>query len=425
MLLCLAAGGLGAAAPVEASPQAPGVASGESRPAAEAPAPDPRALLDEYCVVCHNARTRTAGLLLDRADVHAVAAGAETWEKVVRKLRSGAMPPPGRRRPDPQTLDAFVTGLETELDAAAAARPNPGRPPDHRLNRFEYGNALRDLLDLEIDVEALLPPDESDQGFDNIAEVLSMSPTLLGGYLFAARRISQLAVGDPSAGPAVETFRVSRGMRQDERMGEDLPYGTRGGIAVRHYFPLDGEYVVKIRLGRNFTNSQIRAIATREEIDVLLDGVRITRLEIGGRCTTPSDDDPACTGSGIYRTSRYQLIGRRGARGAVRGAGRHAHARRRLRPQERAHRGSAADPAAAAAHQLDLRSAAHGRRLRAAGGAVQSRPAPATRRAGGASSCVSPRGRAPRSRRPALARSWAGSPGAPIVGRSRAWTSTR
>ena len=309
ILLWLAAGGLGPAAPAEASAQAQAAnvePPSAGAPSAGAPSPDPRALLDEYCVVCHNARTRTAGLLLDRADVHAVAAGAETWEKVVRKLRSGAMPPPGRRRPDVRTLDAFVTGLEAELDAAAAARPNPGRPPDHRLNRFEYGNAVRDLLDLEMDVEALLPPDESDQGFDNIAEVLSMSPTLLGRYLFAARRISQLAVGDPSAGPAVETFRVSRGMRQDERMGEDLPYGTRGGIAVRHYFPLDGEYEVQVRLGRNFTNSQIRAIATREEIDVLLDGVRVTRFTIGGRCADATAD-PACTGSGIYRTSRYQL----------------------------------------------------------------------------------------------------------------------
>ncbi len=309
ILLCLGAAGLAMADPAEASPGAQAEASRAASAAVGptgAPSPDSRALLDEYCVVCHNARTRTAGLELDSVDVHRIAAGAETWEKVVRKLRSGAMPPPGRRRPDPQTLDAFVTGLEAELDAAAAARPNPGRPPDHRLNRFEYGNAVRDLLDLEIDVEALLPPDESDHGFDNIAEVLAMSPTLLGRYLFAARRISQLAVGDASAGPAVETFRVSRGMRQDERMGEDLPYGTRGGLAVRHYFPLDGEYEVQVRLGRNFTNSQIRAIATREEIDVLLDGVRITRFTIGGRCAEASDD-PTCTGSGIYRTSRYQL----------------------------------------------------------------------------------------------------------------------
>ena len=266
---------------------------------------DPRALLDQYCVTCHNERLATAGLLLDESDVGHVGAGADTWEKVVRKLRSGAMPPPGRRRPDPPTLEAFVTWLETELDREAAAHPNPGRPADHRLNQFEYGNAIRDLLALEIDTASLLPADESDHGFDNIAEVLSMSPTLLGRYMVAARKISRLAIGDPTMGPAIETFNLSRGLRQDERMSEDLPYGTRGGMVVRHYFPLDGEYVVQIRLGRNFTNSQIRAIRTREEIDVLLDGARVTRFEIGGQCV--DSDDPKCTGTGTYRTSRYQL----------------------------------------------------------------------------------------------------------------------
>ncbi len=270
-----------------------------------ADAPDPRALLDQYCVTCHNERLQTAGLRLDTSDVAHVGAGAETWEKVVRKLRSGAMPPAGRRRPDEPTLEAFVTWLETELDREAADRPNPGRPADHRLNRFEYGNAVRDLLALDIDVRSLLPADESDHGFDNIAEVLSMSPTLLERYLFAARKISRLAIGDPTVGPAVETFHVSRGLRQDERVSEDLPYGTRGGMVVRHYFPLDGEYVVKIRLGRNFTNSQIRAIKTREEIDVLLDGARVTRFSIGGECA--ESEDPQCTGSGIYRTSPYML----------------------------------------------------------------------------------------------------------------------
>ena len=215
------------------------------------------------------------------------------------------MPPPGRRRPDKPTLDAFVTWLETELDREAAAHPNPGRPADHRLNQFEYGNAIRDLLALEIDVASLLPADESDHGFDNIAEVLSMSPTLLGRYLVAARKISRLAIGDPAMGPVIETFNLSRGLRQDDRMSEDLPNGTRGGTLIRHYFPLDGDYVVKIRLGRNFTNSQIRAIRTREEIDVLLDGARVTRFSIGGECV--ESEDPKCTGTGIYRTSRYQL----------------------------------------------------------------------------------------------------------------------
>ena len=270
-------------------------------------ATDARAFLDRHCVACHNDRLRTANLLLDEADVAHSGAGAATWEKVGRKLRSGAMPPAGRRRPEPAALDSFVTWLETELDREAAAHPNPGRVADHRLNRFEYGNAIRDLLALEIDTGELLPADESDQGFDNIAEVLSMSPTLLGRYMFAARRISQLAVGDPTIGPAVETFNLSRGLRQDQRMNEGLPYGTRGGTLIRHYFPLDGEYLVKIRLGRNFTNSRIRAIRTREEIDVLLDGALVTRFTIGGECNDADSDSPLCTGSGIYRTSPYHL----------------------------------------------------------------------------------------------------------------------
>ncbi len=288
--------------------QAPGAQPTTSRtpaPSVPATSPDPRALLDQYCVTCHNERLQTAGLLLDRSDVNHVGAGAETWERVARKLRSGAMPPPGRPRPDEPTLGAFVSWLETELDRHAAADPDPGRPADHRLNRFEYGNAVRDLLALEIDTETLLPADESDHGFDNIAEVLSMSPTLLGRYMVAARKISRLAIGDPTMGSAIETFNLSRGLRQDGRMSEDLPYGTRGGAVFRHYFPLDGDYVVTIRLGRNFTNSQIRAIGTREEIDVLLDGVRVTRFSIGGECV--DSDDPKCTGTGIYRTSRYQL----------------------------------------------------------------------------------------------------------------------
>ncbi len=272
----------------------------------EAP-PDARALLDRYCVACHNDRLQTAGLLLDHADVGHIGADGATWEKVVRKVRSGAMPPAGRNRPDEHVLDAFVAWLESELDREAATHPNPGRPADHRLNRFEYGNAIRDLLALEIDPETLLPPDESDHGLDNIAEVLSMSPTLLQRYLVAARKISRLAVGDPAIGPGIETFDLSRGLRQDERMNEDLPYGTRGGTAIRHYFPLDGDYVVKVRLGKNFTNSKIRAIATHEEIDVLLDGAPVTRFRIGGGCA--GSDAAECEQTDrYYRTSRYDLM---------------------------------------------------------------------------------------------------------------------
>jgi mono/diheme cytochrome c family protein len=267
----------------------------------------PRVLLNEYCVTCHNQRLKTAGLMLDVADVQRVGAGAELWESVVKKIRSGAMPPPGRRRPDPKAFDAFVTTLEAALDREAAAHPNPGRPADHRLNPAEYSNAIRDLLALDIDAGSLLPADESDHGFDNIADVLSISPTSLERYLLAAQKISRLAVGDPRIGRTIETFTISRGLRQDDRMHEDLPYNTRGGALIRHYFPLDGDYMVKIRLGRNFTSSQIRAIATREQIDVLLDGAQVTRFKIGGECPSGSQE-PKCQKTSFgYQTPSYEL----------------------------------------------------------------------------------------------------------------------
>ena len=266
-----------------------------------------RALLNDYCVTCHNEKLKTAGLMLDKADVRDIGAGAEVWEQVVKKIRSGVMPPAGRRRPDKPTFEGFVTWLETELDREAATHPNPGRPADHRLNPVEYSNAIRDLLALDIDAGSLLPADESDHGFDNIADVLSISPTFLERYMIAAQKVSRLAMGDPTIGRAIETFNISRGLRQDERMHEDLPYNTRGGALIRHYFPLDGDYVVKIRLGRNYTNSVIRAIGTREQIDVLLDGAQVTRFKIGGECVAGSKDPKCLKTSFGYQTPQYEL----------------------------------------------------------------------------------------------------------------------
>jgi cytochrome c5 len=286
-----------AALPIHAAPQAR-QPEGAARPADPGRPPsqvsNSRDLLNRYCTTCHNDRLKTAGLTLDRADADHVGSSVELWEKVAHKLRSGAMPPPGMPRPDKSTLEAFVTQLESELDREAAAHPDPGRPLEHRLNQFEYSNAIRDLLALDIDVASLVPADESDHGFDNIAAVLSISPTLLERYLSAARKISRWAVGDPSAPPTVETFRVSRGLRQEERMSEEFPFGTRGGIVVHPYFPLDGEYGVKITLGRSFTAARIRAINTREQIDVFLDGARVTRFEIGGQCADSGNRDPKC-----------------------------------------------------------------------------------------------------------------------------------
>ena len=287
-----------------AAPQAPGAQA--ATPAAVSPSSS-QALLTEYCVACHNEKLKTAGLMLDKADLQQVGAGAEVWEKVALKVRSGAMPPAGRRRPDKLTSERFVTWLESELDRAAAAHPNPGRPADHRLNQVEYSNAIRDLLALDINAGSLLPADESDHGFDNIADVLAISPTLLERYMFAAKKISRLAVGDPTIAPAIETFNISRSLRQNERMHEDLPYGTRGGTLIRHYFPLDGEYAVKVRLLRNYTNSAIRAIETREQIDVLLDGAQVTRFSIGGECARGSED-PRCSRTNTgYGTPQYEL----------------------------------------------------------------------------------------------------------------------
>ena len=244
--------------------------------------PSYRAVLDRYCVTCHNASARTAELLLDEADVEKIDEGPELWEKVVKKLRTGAMPPAGMPRPDQATYDSLATYLETALDRAAAAHPNPGRPVLHRLNRVEYTNAVRDLLAVDIDGETLLPADDSRYGFDNIGDVLTVSPALLERYLSAARKISRLAIGDPDASPISESYNIAKYFVQDDRMDEALPFGSRGGIAVRHHFPLDGEYVVKVRLVRN-SRDYIRGLLDEpHQLDVRLDGARLQLFTIGG-----------------------------------------------------------------------------------------------------------------------------------------------
>src|SRR5262245_38665082 len=240
-----------------------------------------RALLKRYCISCHNERLKTAGLLLDKADPDQPAASAGVWEKVIKKLGSGAMPPPGLPRPDPSASQAFVSSLVAVLDAAALRNPNPGRPAAHRLNRVEYGNAIRDLLHLEIDSRALLPPDDEDHGFDNIANILSVSPTLLERYQAAAQKVSQLAVGDPAIRPVFETYNVPERLVQDDRTSDDQPFGSRGGITFTHYFPLDGEYVVRLKLRRTLY-SYIRGIGLPHQLDVRVDRQRVKVFTVGG-----------------------------------------------------------------------------------------------------------------------------------------------
>ena len=245
-----------------------------------------RPVLNRYCVGCHNQRLRTAGLALDTMDPARVGDHPAAWERVVRKLRTGSMPPAGRRRPDPAAYETVASALENALDLAAAAAPNPGRTTVHRLNRREYENAVRDLLALDVDADALLPADNADLGFDNMADILSVSPALLDRYIFAARRISRLAVGDPTIEPTTETYVVPSMRFQDLRMSEDLPFGSRGGIAIRHNFPLDAEYEVRIQLQRQLYD-YVRGLQHRQQLEVRLDGERVALFHIGGAPGTP------------------------------------------------------------------------------------------------------------------------------------------
>jgi mono/diheme cytochrome c family protein len=245
--------------------------------------PTARAVLDRYCISCHNEKLKTAGLALDTLDLETVGANAATWERVILKLRAETMPPVGRPRPDEATYRRVASWLEDRVDRAAALRPDPGRTEAfHRLNRAEYQNAIRDLLALDVDVSALVPADNTfEHGFDNNADSLSVSPDLSSRYLSAARKLSRLAVGLAPAGPVVETYKVHPNLLQEERLSEDLPFGSRGGIAIRHYFPVDGEYVLRIRLHRNFSD-YILGFSTPHDLEVRLDRTLVKRFSVGG-----------------------------------------------------------------------------------------------------------------------------------------------
>ena len=238
---------------------------------------DAKAVIDQYCATCHNQRMRAGGLALDTLDVAAANHEAPTWEKVVRKVRTGMMPPGGAPRPDRATLDRLAGTIEQTIDRAAAAAPNPGAPALHRLNRTEYGNAVRDLLDLPIDAAALLPGDDSSEGFDNMASVLSVSPALMQAYVSAAAQISRLAIGDPTISAGVTTYFPPRGMSQAGHR-EGLPLGTRGGLVVQHVFPLDAEYEFRVgRAGGGLFGLQ--PVGTADPVEVTLNGERVRLLD--------------------------------------------------------------------------------------------------------------------------------------------------
>jgi hypothetical protein len=261
---------------------AAGMAAGGTALLAQPAAPD-RTFLDRYCVSCHGGARRLGGV--DLRGLAAPASGGDLalWERVIRQVRARVMPPAGATRPDAAAVDRFARTVEGAVDAAAGAAPRPGRPVAHRLNRTEYANAVRDVLALDVDVASLLPADETLEGFDNIGGVLSFSPVLVDRYLSAARRISRLAVGDPSIGPAFagHTYRAEQTAFQDARAGDDQPFGSRGGLAVRHYFPLDAEYVVRVALLRNIL-SYVRGLTGPHLLEIRLDGARLLRLTVGG-----------------------------------------------------------------------------------------------------------------------------------------------
>lgn len=228
------------------------------------PAADPnRALLQRYCVGCHSTSLKTAGVVLQNLDLSSVNGKEELLEKVLRKVKTGQMPPPGMPQPTPAVRADFRTWLETSLDAESAAHPNPGRVAIHRLNRAEYSNAVRDVLDLDVHPGEMLPVDDSGYGFDNNGDVLSVSPALLDRYLSVARKISRLAIGDPTIKPVEESFEPRRGGRNNpvpprlEWVSDDLPFNSAGGVSVRYYFPLNAEYVLRVSFGDpNSPNTQ-------------------------------------------------------------------------------------------------------------------------------------------------------------------------
>ena len=259
---------------------------------AQTPGEASKTMLAKYCVGCHNQKLKTAGLMLDTLDASKPTAHADEFERVIRRLRSSTMPPRGLPRPDQATYDTVATFLENELDREAAAHPNPGRTNAvHRLNRTEYHNAIRDLFGMDVDIASLLPGDNTADGsFDNNSDVLSITTTHLERYLSVSRQITRLATGLPPANATVETFKVPLHVVQDERQSEDLPLGSRGGLAVHHDFPASGEYVVKVRLRRQYQD-HIMGMGWPQRLDVRLDGKLIKQFTVGG--SAPGKPSPA------------------------------------------------------------------------------------------------------------------------------------
>jgi len=275
-----------------------------------------REFFDTYCVDCHNKVARTAGLTLDTLDVAKLGDNAETWEKVIGKLRAASMPPQGNPKPDAATYAAVASTLENALDQAWAANPNPGRiGAVHRLNRAEYNNAIRDLFALDLDVKPLLPGDDTADGsFDNFADSLSISTAHLERYMSVARQVTRLATGLPPDQPELERFEIPLHIAQDDRQSEDLPFGSRGGIAIHYEFPVDGEYLIRVRLQRQYQD-YLKGMGWPQQLDIRLDGKLLKRFTVGGQgkgrpaaASYAGDGEPGFAGDPEWETY-MQLTG--------------------------------------------------------------------------------------------------------------------
>ena len=249
-------------------------------PAQTSPMAPHKALVTRYCAGCHNDKLKSGGFTWTRLDLDHLDQNAEQAEHVIRKVKTGLMPPPGAPRPEPALMKKFLSAMEDSVDRAAASKPNPGRPSLHRLNRIEYANSVRDLLDLDVEINAMLPPDDMSHGFDNMSDILTVSPALMEGFIRAAGKISRAAVGDKSAPAITATYPVPRVVEQRRHM-EGTPWGTRGGIAVTHSFPADGEY--SFRLGFYYTPDGVLfgfSQGKGQQVEVAVDGERVALFDI-------------------------------------------------------------------------------------------------------------------------------------------------
>ena len=369
VVLSLAGAYPGAVAPQPSAPSQPASPSASSASAEHA-------LVGRYCLGCHNDRTRAQGLSLSSTDLRNVDADAEVWEKVVRKLRARAMPPSGSPRPDEAGYQQLIAHLETSLDRAASARPNPGRTePFRRLNRTEYRNAVRDLLGLDVDVNDLLPADDASFGFDNVS-VTGLSPTLMERYLAAAQKVSRLAVGSPVHAPLNRTIVVPPDLTQEARL-DGLPFGTRGGTAAIHTFPVDGEYAFRVRLVRD-RNENVEGLT------------RAARDRAHARRRAPG----ALDGHAEPQPIRAVLLRRRRRQASGVPCAGHRRPAHGVCDVPREDLGAGGDRTAAVPGELQRRphTRGHSRPSGPSRSKVRStRPASATRRAGGASSRARPR----------------------------------